>query len=71
MNEPIFKIYGTERRKQKKSLAELKRFVKMFWYWEDIDRVYGGGLPDEKCNELLTQKRLEIDNLEAKLARRR
>jgi len=68
MNEPIFVISGDERRQEKKRLAELKQFVKMFWYFEDIDRVYGGGLEDEKCEKLLEQKNKEIKVLEEKLA---
>ena len=70
MSNSIFKIYGKKRREHKKRLAELKQFVKMFWHYEDIDRFYGGGLPYEKCNEILAQKQLEIENLKAQLAKR-
>ena len=64
----MFVISGTERRQEKKKLAELKQFVKMFWYFEDIDRVYGGGLEDVECQKLLDQKNLEIKDLEIKLS---
>lgn len=40
----------------------------MFWYFEDIDRVYGGGLDDEECQKLLDQKNTEIKDLEIKLS---
>ena len=64
----MFVISGTERRQEKKKLAELKQFVKMFWYFEDIDRVYGGGLEDVECQKLLDQKNTEIKDLEIKLS---
>jgi hypothetical protein len=37
-------ISGKLRKQKKKELAALKFYVKTFWYFEDIDRVYGGGL---------------------------
>lgn len=46
-------IHGTERRKLKKELSDLRRFTKMFWHFEDIERVYGGGSTDEECLYLL------------------
>ena len=69
----MFVISGTERRQEKKKLAELKQFVKMFCqpgyrYFEDIDRVYGGGLEDVECQKLLDQKNTEIKDLEIKLS---
>lgn len=68
MSAPQFVISGTARREQKKRLGELKRLIKMFWYYEDIDRVYGGGMDDEKCHKLLTLKKKEVEALEKKLA---
>ena len=67
MNEPQFVISGIKRKQEKKKLHELKRFVKMFWFYEDIDRVYGGGLPDEKCHALLAEKQKEIEAMEERL----
>lgn len=60
----MFKIHGKERKIKKKILSELKYFVKMFWYYEDVDRVYGGGLSDEECTRILKEKELEINELE-------
>jgi len=51
-DQPIFVISGKERRTVKKELSDLKQFVKMFWYFEDIDRVYGGGMEDEDCKKM-------------------
>jgi len=67
MNEPIYLISGKERRIVKKELSNLKQFVKMFWFYEDIDRVYGGGMKDENCQKILDQKNIEIKVLEDKL----
>ena len=36
----------------------------MFWYWEDVDRVYGGGLTDKECDDLIEEKNKEIKRLE-------
>ena len=44
-----FAISGQHRKEKKKELAKLKSFVKNFWFHEDVDRVYGGGL--EEYNE--------------------
>ena len=62
-----YKISGVERRKLKKELSELKYFVKMFWHFEDIDRVYGGGLTDKECDDLIEEKNKEIEKLESLL----
>ena len=70
MNERQFLISGKERREQKKRLAELERFVRMFWFYNDIDEVYGGGMDKEDAEKLLNQKKLEIEILKANLARR-
>jgi hypothetical protein len=40
----------------------------MFWHWEDIDRVYGGGLEDDECNEMIAKVEEEIRILESELA---
>jgi hypothetical protein len=63
-----YKISGSERRKLKKELSELKYFVKMFWHYEDIDRVYGGGLTDKECDDLIFKKNKEIEDLELLLS---
>jgi hypothetical protein len=68
MNESPFRISGQERREKKKKLSSLKSYVKMFWHWEDIDRVYGSGLEDDECNEMLARAEEEIRILESELA---
>lgn len=69
---PQFKIFGSERRKLKKELSELKSFVKNFWHFhqmeKDMSSIYGStnGFPmsDEKAKELYDIKIVEIEQLE-------
>jgi len=68
MRNPQYVISGQLRRQEKKKLNELKRFVKMFWYYQDINRVYGAGLSDNDCNKLLNDTKEEIDLLEHQLS---
>jgi hypothetical protein len=68
MNESPFRISGQARREKKKELSSLKSYVKMFWHWEDIERVYGGGLEDDECNERIAKAEEEIRILELELA---
>lgn len=67
MNESPYKISGLERRAKKKELAELKRYVKNFWLYEDIDRAYGGGLTKEQANNAIDKAKLQIEDLERQL----
>ncbi len=68
MNESPYKISGLERRAKKKELAELKRYVKNFWLYEDIDLVYGGGgLTKEQANNAIDKAKLQIEDLERQL----
>lgn len=71
-----FEIYGLERRKLKQDLAELKRFVKNFWYQHQLDKdmahIYNANtdtypMKDEKAQELYDNKMKEIKSLEDKL----
>ena len=68
MNESPFKISGQERREKKKELSFLKSYVKNFWHYEDIDRVYGGGLDDSLCQLRIAEAKKEIEELESKLS---
>jgi hypothetical protein len=68
MDAPKFLISGQDRRAKKKKLNELKRFVKMFRFYEDIDRVYGGGLDDETCNELINDAKNQITGLQHEIS---
>lgn len=68
MNESPFRISGQERREKKKELSSLKSYVKNFWRWEDIERVYGGGSEDDDCNERIAKAEEEIRILELEIA---
>lgn len=70
-SDPIFFISGKERRQVKKRLAELKRFIKMYWYYQDLEEVYGGHVLSKKESLiLLAEKQTEVNELEAKLSKR-
>lgn len=69
MNESPFRISGQERRLKKKELSEMKSFVENFWHWEDLDRVYGGGMSDKKCEDLINSYKEKISILELELSR--
>lgn len=56
----IYKISGVERRKKKRELFELERFVRDFWRYEDVDRIYGGGLSNSECRKILREKKKKI-----------
>lgn len=68
MNESTFRISGQERREKKKELSFLKSYVKNFWHYEDIDRVYGGGLEDSLCQLRIEEAKKEIEQLESELS---
>jgi hypothetical protein len=67
MNEPIYKISGQKRRDKKKELAKIKYSVKMFWYWEDINIVYGGGLEKDEAEKELNSYKKQIEKIEIEL----
>lgn len=64
---PVYIISGDERRKAKKEYNRMKRFLKMFWFYEDIDRVYGGGMSDEEAVKMLAKIEAQAKELEEKL----
>jgi len=65
---PTYKINGEARRLKKKELASLKAYVKMFYFYNDIDKVYGGGI-DEAEGEIRIAKAIkEIEVMENELA---
>lgn len=68
MNEPEFIIHGIERRKLKKKLAEMKQFLRMFNYYNDIDIVYGGGVDDEEKEKRLLEVQNEVNKIEFNLS---
>ena len=57
-------ISGKERRSLKKRLHELKRFVRNFIHYNDIDNVYGGGLSRVESKDLIKTKESEISRIE-------
>lgn len=57
-------ISGKERRSLKKKLHELKRFVKNFHFYNDIDSVYGGGLSKIDSREIINNKMSQISRIE-------
>jgi hypothetical protein len=75
MNQPIYKIHGSERRELKKELAKLKSHMKNFWYYHQLDKdmtsFYGGSekypMSDVEANEKFNQANLKVKNLEEKL----
>lgn len=65
--ESPYKISGQERKEKKKHLRNLKEFVRVFWFHEDVARVYGDGMNDEEAQKLLTEKYAEITKLNKEL----
>ena len=63
-----YAISGQQRRIKKKELSQLKSLIRNFWHYEDIDRVYGGGLEDDECKEMIAKAEEEIRILESELA---
>mgnify|MGYP000005492712 CR=1 FL=1 len=61
-----YAISGQERRTKKKELSQLKSLIRNFWHYEDIDRVYGGGLEDQICDQIIkdTEEKIRIIELE-------
>lgn len=76
MNEPTYKIHGIERRQLKKELGELKRYVKNFWYYHQLDKDmtyfygYKEGYPmsDDEAQQRVDKAKKQIEQLEDKLS---
>ena len=76
MNEPTYKIHGIERSQLKKELGELKRYVKNFWYYHQLDKdmtsFYGGqdGFPmsDDEAQKRVDKAEKQIQELENRLS---
>ena len=64
MTSSEFVISGLKRRELKKKLSLLKYSYNMFWHYEDVDRVYGGGSDDFECENILERIKSEIVELE-------
>ena len=67
-NAPIYKINGEARRLKKKEVASLKAYVKMFYFYNDIDKVYGGGIDEAEGEIRIAKARKEIELMENELA---
>jgi hypothetical protein len=76
MNAPTYKISGLERRKVKKELGELKRHVRYFWYYNQLDKdmtsFYGGtenySVSDDEAQKRFDKAKEKIQVIEEKLS---
>lgn len=70
--KPTYKIHGKERRVLKKELGSLKRYVKNFWYYHQMDKdmssFYGssGGYSiSDECAKAIYDKNInKVKNIE-------
>ena len=62
-----YKVSGLERKWLKKDLAKLKYRDKMFWFYEDINDVYGCGLSTEEAQKRKKELETEITNIQQQL----
>jgi hypothetical protein len=75
-NNPTYKINGTERRVLKKELSNLRRFVKNFWHFHQIDKdmadFYGSNswfpMSDEDAKKKFDETNNKIKKLEEELS---
>jgi hypothetical protein len=65
---PTYKINGEARRIKKKEVASLKAYVKMFYFYNDIDKVYGGGIDEAEGEKRIAKARKQIEVMENELA---
>lgn len=71
MNEPQFVISGIERRKVKKELSSLKRFINNFWYFHQLEKDMGSCMMTDKDAKIMFDKRSkEITQIQIKLNKR-
>jgi len=76
MNEPTYKIHGAKRRQLKKELGELKRYIKNFWYYHQLDKdmasFYGGKdgytMSDDEAQKIVDKAKKQIEQLENRLS---
>ena len=70
MNTPQFKIHGEQRRVVKKELGELKRYIKNFWHYHQLDKdmvSFYGGKEDYPMSDGKAQMEFDIANGKIKL----
>ena len=76
MNEPTYKIHGIERKQLKKELGELKRYVRNFWYYHQLDKdmtsfygyKYGYPMSDDEAQQRVDKAKNQIEQLEERLS---
>lgn len=76
MNEPQYKIFGTERRQAKRKLSQLKSYVQNFWHYHQLDKdmssIYGGTdsypMPDKMAQQKFDKSNEEVKTLEEQLS---
>lgn len=62
MSNPQFKIHGLERRQVKKEVGELKRYVKYFWHYHQLDKDMSIGIKPSNgypMSDELAQKKFD------------
>lgn len=68
MNKPTYKIHGSERKKLKKELSEIKSFIKTFWYYHQLDKDMSSFYGDSTwlMSDESVKNRFEIEKIKAK-----
>lgn len=68
MNKPTYKIHGSERKKLKKELSEIKSFIKTFWYYHQLDKDMSSFYGDSTwlMSDESAKNRFEIEKIKAK-----
>lgn len=61
--QPQYQISGKERKLMRKELSWLKYYRKMFWFYEDIHRVYGEGHDACWCENRINSLESQINKL--------
>lgn len=70
INQPIYKISGTERRKLKSELTRLKSYVKNFWHYHQLDKdmaSFYGGKEGYPMSDEDAQNKLDVLNNKVKV----
>lgn len=68
-NDSKYLISGYRRKQMKRHLSDSKRFLDSFWYFENIQRDYGGGMDDATCYEIIQDYKDRIAHLESELSK--
>ena len=70
MSQPQFKIHGKERRIKKKTLSDVKSFVKNFWRFHQLEKDMGCKhiLDDKKAEKMYNDNCKKIELIELELS---